>query len=171
MNSSVYLENTTEGHNKFWQAKIWVTGNDEDFVSINWGKIGTTGQQQTKAFDTRLACQLFINKKAQEKLKEGYVLVSEFPNTINATEWVKYGKKLNESKSLDSLDKEALEAVGEEGNFLIPLDYNIEPFSTSRFAKLARAGYLKGKLEPENTMFSYKLTEKGRKSIAKRVRA
>ena len=84
---------------------------------------------------------------------------------------MKYGKKLNESKSLDSLDKEALEAVGEEGNFLIPLDYNIEPFSTSRFTKLARAGYLKGKLEPENTMFSYKLTEKGRKSIAKRVRA
>ena len=74
-------------------------------------------------------------------------------------------------KPLTEEDREVLSEVNEEGNFLVPTDYKVEPFSSKRFEALEQKGYISGKLEPESNMKRYALTEKGRKSIAKRVRA
>ena len=57
--------------NKFWQACL--QGSD---LKISWGKIGTTGQQQTKSFASPTAAQAELDKLVAEKSKKGYVEVA-----------------------------------------------------------------------------------------------
>ena len=66
---NVVLENTTEGHNKYWKAKI-----DDKNVDVNWGKIGTTGQFQQKNFKEGEEAYNFYMKMIRSKIKKGYVL-------------------------------------------------------------------------------------------------
>lgn len=53
--------------NKFW--KITVEGPS---FTVNWGRIGTGGQVQTKEFDTGAEAAQAADKLIQEKLKKGY---------------------------------------------------------------------------------------------------
>ncbi|MDI7167063.1 WGR domain-containing protein, partial [Leptospira santarosai] len=53
--------------NKFWN--IEVSGNS---FTVTYGKIGTSGQTQTKTFDNEDKCLKEAQKLLSEKLKKGY---------------------------------------------------------------------------------------------------
>lgn len=58
----------TEGtSNKFWEVAV----NDKE-VTVRWGRIGTTGQAQTKAFADPAAAGKYADKMIAEKLGKGY---------------------------------------------------------------------------------------------------
>lgn len=57
--------------NKFWQAVV----NGTDLV-IQWGRIGTAGQSQTKSFDSEAGASQEFAKLVREKTKKGYVEVA-----------------------------------------------------------------------------------------------
>ena len=73
-----YLKNTNNGHNKFYMISAYVfidkkTGKDNNiYVSLQWGKIGTLGQAQHKEFKSRGEAINFALEKLKEKLKKGY---------------------------------------------------------------------------------------------------
>ena len=73
-------------------------------------------------------------------------------------------------KPLTEEDREVLSEVNEEGSFLVPTDYEVEPFSSKRFEVLEQKGYISGKLEPEGKIIRYILTEKGINVIKQRVK-
>ena len=52
---------------KFWE--IAVNGKD---VTVRFGRIGTSGQTQTKRFDDAAAAQKHANKMSQQKISKGY---------------------------------------------------------------------------------------------------
>lgn len=64
--------NTTSSSNKFWAVNQIGPGSCE----VRWGRIGTSGQKQTKTFSSTHSMTLFIDRKISEKLSEGYVAVS-----------------------------------------------------------------------------------------------
>ncbi|EMO51757.1 DUF4132 domain-containing protein [Leptospira noguchii] len=53
--------------NKFWNIET-----SGDSFTVTYGKIGTSGQTQTKTFDTEDKCQKEAQKLLSEKLKKGY---------------------------------------------------------------------------------------------------
>ncbi|AKV01548.1 Molybdate metabolism regulator [Labilithrix luteola] len=57
--------------NKFWQAVV----NGTDLV-IQWGRIGTAGQSQTKSFGSEGGASQELAKLVREKTKKGYVEVA-----------------------------------------------------------------------------------------------
>ena len=59
---------TDEKSNKFWT--IEVNGNN---YTVNYGKVGTAGQTQTKDFVDEAACQKAVDKLIAEKTKKGYM--------------------------------------------------------------------------------------------------
>ena len=63
---------TDEKSNKFWT--IEVNGNS---YTVNYGKVGTAGQTQTKDFADDAACQKAVDKLIAEKTKKGYVEQAE----------------------------------------------------------------------------------------------
>lgn len=73
-----YLENTNNGHNKFYMIYLYAytdkeTGKDNRiYVSLQWGKIGTRGQAQHKEFKSIGEAITFAEDKVREKLKKGY---------------------------------------------------------------------------------------------------
>lgn len=62
-----YLTFSEGTSNKFWQ--IETEGNT---FTVTYGKIGTSGQIQTKTFDTEEKCLKEVQKLLSEKLKKGY---------------------------------------------------------------------------------------------------
>ncbi|MCU0709597.1 MAG: WGR domain-containing protein, partial [Pirellula sp.] len=54
--------------NKFWKIEL-----DGSSHTVTFGKIGTTGQSQTKSFDSRDAAKKAFDKLVAEKTKKGYV--------------------------------------------------------------------------------------------------
>ena len=63
-----YFKLVDEKSSKFWEISI-----GEARVSVRYGKIGTTGQSQTKEFATGAAAALHANKLVAEKLVKGYL--------------------------------------------------------------------------------------------------
>jgi DNA ligase 1 len=59
----------TEGtSNKFWEAVV-----DRNRVTVSYGRIGTSGQTETKSFPDSAAAQKHADKKIQEKINKGYM--------------------------------------------------------------------------------------------------
>ncbi|MGV3621283.1 MAG: WGR and DUF4132 domain-containing protein [Archangium sp.] len=56
--------------NKFWQIELQGKG-----FTVNYGRIGTNGQTQTKAFDTEAKAKAEHDKLVSEKTKKGYAEV------------------------------------------------------------------------------------------------
>ena len=54
--------------NKFWRARC--IGNN---LEVNFGRIGTQGQSQTKRYDSPEDANQELQKQAQQKYKKGYV--------------------------------------------------------------------------------------------------
>lgn len=71
--STFYLQNTQDGHNKFWQIAI----HEDVKLMVKFGKIGTKGQVQIKSFETNEKAQHEMEKLIAEKLKKGYVVTTE----------------------------------------------------------------------------------------------
>lgn len=113
--------------------------------------------------------QKIENWRIKKAEMEGYNREAEMIQKALLKEKAKESAEIK--RPLTAHDKEVLEEVSEEGNFLIPIDYNVEPFSSKRFIMLEKKGYLIGKLEPEGNMKRYALTEKGKKVVKKRIRA
>ena len=80
------LENKNNGHNKYYMISVYAftdkkTGKDNNiYVSLQWGRIGTLGQSQHKEFKNRVEAIAFADEKLREKLNRGY----EFKKEIKA---------------------------------------------------------------------------------------
>ncbi|MDU1892159.1 MAG: ankyrin repeat domain-containing protein [Dysgonomonas sp.] len=57
-------------------SKFWSIDISENTFTVNYGKIGTAGQTQTKTFADEEACQKEANKLIAEKTKKGYIETS-----------------------------------------------------------------------------------------------
>lgn len=65
---SRYMENTDNGHNKFYAVYLLGDMSKTDFkVFSEWGKIGTRGQSQLQHFDNIKNALNFINDKITSK--------------------------------------------------------------------------------------------------------
>ncbi len=62
-----YLEFKDDKSSKFWKIEVM----DHTFT-VTFGKIGTTGQTQTKEFESKERCIKEAEKLLNEKLKKGY---------------------------------------------------------------------------------------------------
>ena len=77
------LENKNNGHNKFYMISVYTftdkkTGKDNNiYVSLQWGRIGTLGQSQHKEFKNRREAIAFADEKLREKLNRGYEFKKE----------------------------------------------------------------------------------------------
>lgn len=60
-----FVEGTSS---KFYEVEV--TGNK---VSVTFGRIGTTGQTQTKSFPSPSEAQKHADKQVAQKLKKGYI--------------------------------------------------------------------------------------------------
>ena len=69
----VYMEYHDEEENshKFWQADNETTF--DDIVWVSWGRIGSNGSGKNHYFGTAEEALNFIEKKAEEKKRKGYV--------------------------------------------------------------------------------------------------
>ncbi len=56
---------------KFWEIEL-----DGESFTTKWGRIGTTGQEASKDFDSRGEAKREYDKLVAEKVKKGYALVS-----------------------------------------------------------------------------------------------
>ena len=56
--------------------KFWSVAVDEATQTVRWGRIGTTGQEQTKTFDTADAARDATTRLIAAKMKKGYIEVS-----------------------------------------------------------------------------------------------
>ncbi len=71
--NKVILINKTDGHNKFWSAQIDTA---TVIVTRSWGRLGTKGSTQSKAFSSLSSAESYIENKKREKLNEGYKTVT-----------------------------------------------------------------------------------------------
>lgn len=96
-----------ERSNKFWDIEI--TGNE---LTVYFGKAGTQGQTQTKAYASPEECNKAAEKLIVEKLKKGYSRVAEekSPEPNDATP-LQYTDLLALAGSLVKSDNEGLELV------------------------------------------------------------
>jgi DNA ligase 1 len=62
-----YFEFVEGNSSKFW--KVTVTGND---VTVQFGRIGSQGQEKTKSFSTESAAKNYAAELIEEKTKKGY---------------------------------------------------------------------------------------------------
>ena len=63
-----YFEYQDSKSYKFWQAELV-----ETTLTINYGKIGTAGQEKTTGFETAEKAQKELDKLVREKTQKGYV--------------------------------------------------------------------------------------------------
>lgn len=61
------LECTVDGHNKFWNARV-----ERNMLFVEYGKIGTRGATQVKAFINRDEALTEMEARVAEKLGKGY---------------------------------------------------------------------------------------------------
>ncbi|EMK18165.1 leucine rich repeat protein [Leptospira kirschneri serovar Bim str. 1051] len=73
-----YLTFQDDKSDKFWQ--IEVSGNS---FTVTYGKIGSSGQTQTKTFNDEETCLKEVKKLFSEKLKKGYIEVETPTSSIN----------------------------------------------------------------------------------------
>ncbi len=68
--------------NKFWQIELADTS-----FTVTWGRMGTSGQTQTKSFDTSSKAQAEHDKLVKEKVKKGYTETTDSgtPPAISAS--------------------------------------------------------------------------------------
>jgi predicted DNA-binding WGR domain protein len=71
------FELVDEKSSKFWEIRV-----DGASVEVRYGKIGTTGQNQTKEFGDESAALRHAEKMVGEKLKGGYVSLSKAPQEL-----------------------------------------------------------------------------------------
>lgn len=94
-----YFEYKDEKSAKFW--KITVSG---DSHTVNYGKIGTDGQQKTKEFSSSEEALESAEKLIVSKLKKGYSEINQKSSTsdsFDASEWLKeLAQKTNDNMAL-----------------------------------------------------------------------
>ncbi|HPW29062.1 MAG TPA: WGR domain-containing protein, partial [Rhodoferax sp.] len=91
------FEFVDEKSSKFWEIRVRDSG-----VDVRYGKIGTAGQTQTKAFEDATAAQNHVRKLIGEKLKGGYVKSASAMGTEAASE-----SSVNADAPLDVAKKSA----------------------------------------------------------------
>ena len=95
----------TEGSsNKFWTIKL-----EENKYTVQFGKVGTAGQAQTKEFSNEAEAKKAYEKLVAEKTKKGYVEVKNGDLAQPAVE-----QKTEESKTAAKKIKKAGEKTNEE---------------------------------------------------------
>lgn len=71
------LVNTTPGHYKFWNVycprrAFTNAGTKYYYVSVHYGRIGTTGHRSSKHFVTHTSAVQYIQRTVHSKLRRGY---------------------------------------------------------------------------------------------------
>ncbi|MDI7225595.1 WGR domain-containing protein, partial [Leptospira santarosai] len=92
MKQELTYQDTTS--NKFWN--IEVSGNS---FTVTYGKIGTSGQTQTKTFDNEDKCLKEAQKLLSEKLKKGYQGTGEVVASTSSPKSAKNKTEIPEIKS------------------------------------------------------------------------
>ncbi|AVQ13070.1 Uncharacterized protein XB16_2766 [Leptospira santarosai] len=101
--------------NKFWN--IEVSGNS---FTVTYGKIGTSGQTQTKTFDNEDKCLKEAQKLLSEKLKKGYQGTGEVVASTSSPKSAKNKTEIPEIKSAqtkqttETTDKAAIAREGQK---------------------------------------------------------
>lgn len=94
-----YFEFKDNNSNKFWTAEISGTS-----VNVSYGKIGTDGQKQVKEFSSKADAAKFLEKKINEKLREGYVEKKEKSSSKNS-------KKKSTKFKIEQISRENIEKL------------------------------------------------------------
>jgi predicted DNA-binding WGR domain protein len=81
----ILLENTVNGHNKFYEIKT-----DANLMSVRYGAIGNTGRESTEEYKTTGEAMQELGKKIYSKLNKGYVIknihkATKYPNMYTST--------------------------------------------------------------------------------------
>ena len=87
---SYYYELESSASSKFWK----ITLNKDNSVTVNWGRINTTGTTKTFPLSSKSEQNQYSNKKRQEKESKGYELT-----------------KLKASKKKQSVKKQSVKKV------------------------------------------------------------
>lgn len=81
------LTNTTEGHNKFWRARV-----EGKTLFVEYGRIGARGTTTVKAFKDNLDASYEMHFRAREKLGNGYKQQNRFdyrPTVVPVPQYLK----------------------------------------------------------------------------------
>ena len=109
------LEYVDDKSSKFWEIRI--NGSDTE---VRYGKIGTSGQTQTKSFDSPEAAQKSTNKLAAEKTKGGYQQVGSTDVAakpqLAISESVSMVKATKPSATKASVQPDPLQAVAKQAD-------------------------------------------------------
>jgi predicted DNA-binding WGR domain protein len=77
---SIYLEHTTDGHNKFYNMHIIDSITDKEFpfiVATEFGKIGSNGSVVRSKLKTKGDANKYISMRMDQKLNKGYKRVNK----------------------------------------------------------------------------------------------
>ena len=92
MTKKLIKSDVDANNNKFWIARLY-----SDFsVFVHWGRIGTTGANQTKSFNSQYSAKDFIDRKTREKRNKGYSEIETIDEIITDTSIQEARKLLNE---------------------------------------------------------------------------
>src|SRR4051812_3448874 len=64
--------------------KFWEIARERAAVTVRFGRIGTNGQTQTKAFDDEKKATAELDKLVKEKTKKGYAEIAVEPEAVAA---------------------------------------------------------------------------------------
>jgi predicted DNA-binding WGR domain protein len=102
--------------NKFWNITL-----DGTTHTVQYGRVGTTGQAQAKTFDTETEAKASYTKLIAEKVKKGYVESGEGATTVAATTTTATPKAAKTAKSTKTVEPEVPQGIDENPPKLIRL--------------------------------------------------
>lgn len=70
----IRLENTSEGHNKFWEVEMFRDGQDWGLWR-HYGRIGSAGAELRVRFHNRFSTEDELRRLVRQKFSRGYLLV------------------------------------------------------------------------------------------------
>jgi predicted DNA-binding WGR domain protein len=83
--SMVRLENTQNGHSKFYEMDIQESRHNryDYFVNVAYGRINISSKRTRYTFPGKLEAEQFIITKTNEKLRKGYIIAPNKPPVIS----------------------------------------------------------------------------------------
>ena len=105
-------------------AKFWEIKHEQSNLQIRWGKIGTTGQSQTKEFESDAKAQLAYDKLIKEKTGKGYIEIGAqvtTPATATTAATSSGSQTLSQTQSTSAEKKQQKLAASPEATQAAPV--------------------------------------------------
>lgn len=85
LNKKMLICTTPPNTNKFWSCTVVRLENPRTglesvrpwIVIVSWGRVGTVGQIQEKAFDKEHSAMVYMGQRFRDKLNKGYIEATE----------------------------------------------------------------------------------------------